>query len=394
MPMPFRGAFAARTLLSRFASSLRLLGAVLILAAPIAAEARNRTNEDLRRAIFGNFSDSQLRGYVNWAGSEDPELVSGVFISIGGYVVAGDGRSESFFTAQIFNTTPHAFCLRVRQAMVGGPFVGRQRLDNSGINMLVDPGGKAAIATYTAAPAVAGTPDFRADGIAWTPNFAAAEGSKCSSVEPPAVKMLATTQIGETGFSFMPDLLARLEGRPPPPAYKPGSNRASLALIEQMRRAGMSVDLTGATMGLEDLGQAVLGPMEVTAAASASMEELRALSWLQNNSGLNLCAVATAGISLSLEGNVQRTYAPAGGFYLPARSGRTLASFRGDRRPEQSQINPENPLNFNPSISVWDAPPGVASDAACAASPEAALAMQAVRIGGFSGNGRIRDLMR
>lgn len=367
-----------------------------MLAVTTAVEARNRTNEELRRSIFGNFSDRQMRDHVFWVGGDDIELAPGVFASAGGYSVRGDGRSESLFTVQIFNESRHAICLRVRQTMAAGPFVGRLRLDNGGRNMLAEPRGKAAIATYTAAPAVSGAPDFRFDGLAWTPNPGAAGGRTCSSVQPPEIETLFSHAIGSVGFHFMPDLQARLEGRPPPPAYVPGSSRAAVALIEQLRRAGVNLDLMGRTIGLEDLGQAVLGPMEVTAAGSSRQDDLRVLTWLHNGSGLNLCAVATAGISLSLEGNVQRTYAPAGGFYVSAGGGRLLASIRGDRWLDnaQSQLNPGNPVNFNPSISVWDAPPGVSSDAGCAASPGAARALQALRNGGFSGSGNIADLMR
>ena len=384
-----------RSTLLRMLCGLAVLGAMLT--APAAAEARNRTKEELRRSIFGNFSDSQLAGHLVWVARDDAEVAPGVFISVAGYSVGGDGRSESLFTAQIFNESRHSFCMRVRQNMASGPFVGRLALDNSGINILVDAGGKATIATYRAKPAVSGSPDFRTDGFSWTPNLSAPEGRKCSSVEPEELQLFFDTPVGRYGFSFMPELRARLEGRPPPPPYQPGSNRASMALAEQLRRSGVSMDPTGKKLHLGDYGQAVLGPIEVTAAAASSRDRHRALSWLYNGSNLNICAVATPGISVRLEGNLQRDYAPNGGFYLPARSGRALATISGDRfsTSVQGEGNPDNPLNFDPAISVWDAPSGVSSDAGCAASAFAVAALRTVTDrGGFSAYGQIADLMR
>lgn len=369
-----------------------MLALAAALAAPVVAEARNRTNEELRSSIFGSYSDSQMQRFVSWFDSDDVELVSGVFVSIGGYAIRADGRDQTFFTAQIYNTTSHGFCLQLRQNMASGPLVGRNRVDNSGFNTFADPGGRTTIATYVAPTVFSGNVDFRFDGLAWLPVSGGQSNPVCG--KPPELAVLMTTAIGTYDIQFLPDLRAKLEGRPPPQPYVPGNSRAAAALVEQLRRAGVSIDLTGRTMGLEDYGQAMLGPMEVTAAAAVRLDEVRALSWLHNSSGLNLCAVATAGISVSLEGNVQRTTAPSGGFYLPAGNGRTLASFRGDRHSAQSQVSPENPLNFNPTISVWDAPPGVSSDAGCAASPGAALASEAIRRGGFSGKGKIADLMR
>lgn len=372
-----------------------VLGA--ILTTPSAAEARNRTKEELRRTIFGNFSDSQLAGRVAWVENEDVKVAPGVYISIVGYSVAGDGRSESLFSAQIFNESKHSFCMRVRQNMASGPFVGRLALDNSGINMLVPAGGKATIAIYRAKPAVSGSPDFRADGFGWTPNLSAPEGRKCSSAEPEETKIFFDSPVGKYGIGFTAELRARLEGRPPPSPYQPGSNRASMALAEQLRRSGVSMDPTGLRLHLADYGQAILGPIEVTAAAASSRSRHQALSWLYNGSNLNICAVATPGISVRLEGNLQRDYAPNSGFYLPARSGRALARISGDRFSTSvpGEGNPDNPLNFDPAISVWDAPSGVSSDAGCAASANAAIALRTVsNEGGFSAYGKIADLMR
>lgn len=164
MTFPSTGAATAcaprrhRLALARLLIGLLALTALMV--SPVAAAARSRSNEYPRGAIFGGFSDSELRGYVMWVENDDAELIPGVFLSVGGYSVRGDGRSESLFTAEVFNTTRHPFCLRVRQARVGGPFVGRQRLDNSGINMLVDAGGKAAIAPTPARRPPTAAPTF------------------------------------------------------------------------------------------------------------------------------------------------------------------------------------------------------------------------------------------
>jgi hypothetical protein len=383
-------AFASRQTL---APIVRLLGALCVLAAllaaPIAAEARSRSNEDLRRAIFGGFSDSELSGYVLWVPSDDIQIIDGVFLSIGGYSVRGDGRSESLFTAEVHNTTPHPFCMRVRQIMRSGPFVGRVRVDNSGINILVDARSKAAIATYTAAPAVSGQPDFRADTLAWTPNLSAPEGRKCSSVEPAEVQQMLAGEIGTWGFKFMPDLGYRLTGQTPPPPYSPGTNRASLALRDIVTRSGVSLDPTGRTMVLLDYGAATLGPIELSAASFARQGEVRAVAWLHNSSNLNICAATLTGVSLGLGGtNVRRDFAPRGGFYLPARSGRVTTSLRGDYPLEA------DPLRFDPVAVAWDAPPGVASDAACAALVPQEEVARALQAGSFSGIGAIGELMR
>lgn len=186
----------------------------------------------------------------------------------------------------------------------------------------------------------------------------------------------------------MPDLGARITGQPLPPPYALASTRAAAALTEQLGRAGVSIDPTGTTMWLQDVGGSASGPIELTAAAYRRQGEVRALSWLHNSSNLNVCAVAAAGVSLGLEGNVRRDLAPQSGFYLPAGSGRVIASLRGDRHVES------DPLNFLPALLAWDAPPGVASDAACAATINAETIARVLGAGGFYGDGAIGEQMR
>jgi hypothetical protein len=371
-----------------------ILALAAALAAPVVAEARNRTNEELRRSIFGNYSDSEMQRFVSWVDGEDFEPVPGVFISTGGYAIRADGRQQTFYTAQIYNTTSHGFCLQLRQTMASGPLVGRNRVDNSGFNTFVDPGGRTTIATYMAPITFSGSVDFRFDGLAWFPVSGGQSNPVCGT--PPELARLKATAIGTYGIQFLPDLRAKLEGRPPPPPYVAGSTRAAVALLAELRRDGVPFDPTGRVMMVHDMAQGAWGPLELSVAASSRDNDYRALAQLHNGSGIDVCAVAAVAINARLKGNVQRSFAPGNGFFLGAGTGRNLLSFRGTdldtTAPET--FNPDNPLDVNPALSVWDAPPGVKTDAGCAASAGAGPAAQAVRKGGFSGVGRIMELVR
>jgi hypothetical protein len=371
-----------------------MLALAAALAAPVVAEARNRTNEELRRSIFGNYSDSEMQRFVRWFENTDYEPAPGVFVSIGGYAIRADGRDQTFFTVQIYNTTSHGFCLQLRQIMASGPLVGRNRVDNSGFNTFADPGGRTTVATYVAPTVFSGNVDFRFDGLAWLPVSGGQSNPVCG--KPPELAVLMTKAIGTYNIQFLPDLRAKLEGRPPPPPYVPGNTRAALALADDLRRAGVAFDNSGRSMALDDIGQNAWGPLEVTGAYFGRLNDFRLLTWLHNGSNLDLCVVAKAGIANRLKGNVQRNLPPANGFFLGAGSGRALASFRGDDLDTSgaNPIDPNDPLEFNPAVSVWDAPPGARSDAACAASAGAAPAAQALRNGGLSASGRIAELLR
>lgn len=364
------------------------------LVAPVMAEARNRVNEEQRRSTFGNYSDSELRRFVSWYDSEDVELVSGVFVSTGGYAIRADGRAQTFFAAEVHNTTSHGFCLQLRQTMASGPLAGYLQLDNSGFNTFVEPGGRTTIAAYVAPKIISGDVDFHADGLAWLQVSGGPRDPVCG--KPPELERLKATPIGTHGIVFLPDLLAKLEGLPPPPPYQPGNNRAAVALTAELRREGVTIDPSGRSLAVLDEVDGAWGPLEVALASSARSNDFRFLTQLHNGSSIDLCVVAAVALNPRLKGNVRQSFAPSGGFFLGAGTGRTLVSVRGDEPvvAELNSFDPNNLFEFNPAISVWDAPPDVRTDASCAASPGAASAVQAVRAGGFTGTGRIMDLFR
>ncbi len=381
IPQPMR--------LSRLLLALTILAAAMLT--PVLAEARNRTNDELRRTIFGSFTDSQMRGRVSWYGNDDLEIAPGVYLSIGGFSARGDGRSESFFTAQIFNSSAQNFCLRVRQKMASGPFVGRLRLDNSGKAMLVEPRGKAAIATYTAAPAVSGRPDFLTDAVAWNPNPAGSSAARCSSVMPSIVNELAAQPVGKGPFLFTAALRALLAGRPiwaPQPSYRPGTSRAAVELIARLRRAGVTIDPAATTAGVHDYDVHNAGPIQVSSALALRAGEMRALSWLHNGSSLNLCAAATISFSGKFRGSVSRSWPSTSGFYLPAGSGRALTELSSNILEDAEE------LRYTGSAAVWDAPAGVTSNGGCAASINANVLAEQLKREGIGGAGKIADQMR
>lgn len=161
-----------------------LIATILALVAtPVAADGRNRTNELLRSQIFGAFRDADIGRYVRWTLGADNEIFPGIVESWGGFTSQADGRAQTLDSIRLYNTGRPPFCVRARARMVSGPLVGRLAQSNTDANMLIGPGESESVVSYSARLYLPGPNSLVSDYIVWAPDMSLPE-RQCSAVAP------------------------------------------------------------------------------------------------------------------------------------------------------------------------------------------------------------------
>jgi hypothetical protein len=166
-----------------FGQTLLTAAILALVATPVAADGRNRTNDLLRDQIFGAFSDADIDRYVRWISGADLEIYPGIMESWGGFTMRADGRAQTLDSIRIYNTGRPPFCVRARARMASGPLVGRLAQSNTGVNMLIGQGESESVVSYSARLYLPGAGELVSDYVVWAPDMSLPE-RKCSAVAP------------------------------------------------------------------------------------------------------------------------------------------------------------------------------------------------------------------
>lgn len=244
-----------------FSRLLVVLTLAIMALVPVAAEARNRTNDFFRNQFIAQsgYSGPTLDRYFSWRVSEDQELLPGLFLSIGGYSIEYNSRygglgalfnssqARSVVAMALHNETSTPICFRANARISESRLADSLRAQSLGGYYILDPGEYGNIVMYDA-PFAEPKGHINSRFYFWLP----VNGS-CGSVAP---SDLTQFMAGPLSNEFRAtDQLQRALGMMPPQsgssASSPGASPSNSQVPAERRTAEWGLGLFNHSRGID-----------------------------------------------------------------------------------------------------------------------------------------------